>query len=418
MELQRQGARLMLFSIRGTGDEMVRHFPASLRDQVITLPPPGALSAEIEAMKDRRELPQSVILTLRHWGGRPDKARVYEAAWIGQRLRAEGVRHVHTHFAGIGARTAWWIRQFYGCSFSFTGHANDLFCPDNATDLKLARLMSDASCVVAVSEWTAEWLRDRFPGSARRIHRVYNGLDLEPIVQATAGAEKMTPPLILSVGRLIEKKGFDDLIRACAILRSQGTAFQCRIVGDGPLLHQLAAQIAEVRLTDHVFLEGPCSMDDIIARLGQTSVFALPCVTESDGGRDVLPTVLMEAMAAGLPCVSTRLAGVPEMVIHNQTGLLTDERDPVATAGALKILLTDPEKARRFGQAGLALARRLFSKQTTAASLRLLLTANGKVNGPPDATALAGAHFQQLLRRCSPVLRAPRHGKQAVFPAE
>jgi glycosyltransferase involved in cell wall biosynthesis len=414
MELQRQGARLMLFSIRGTGDEMVRHFPASLRDQVITLPPPGALSAEIEGMKERRALPQSVILTLRHWGGRPDKARVYEAAWIGQRLRAEGVRHVHTHFAGIGARTAWWIRQFYGCSFSFTGHANDLFCPDNATDLKLSRLMADASCVVAVSEWTAEWLRDQFPGSARRIHRVYNGLDLEPIVKATAGAEKATPSLILSVGRLIEKKGFDDLIRACAILHSQGTVFQCRIVGEGPLLHQLETQIAEAGLTDHVFLEGPRSMDEIVVLLGQASVFALPCVTESDGGRDVLPTVLMEAMAAGLPCVSTRLAGVPEMVIHNETGLLTDERDPAATAAALEMLLTNPEKARQFGQAGLALARNLFAKEITAASLRLLLTANGKVNGPPASANLARAHLHQLFRRFAPVLRAPRHGKQAV----
>ncbi len=414
MELRRQGARLMLFSIRGTGDEAVRHFPAELRNAVIHVPPPGALTAEVEAMKKRRELPDSVVLTLRHWGGRPDKTRVYEAAWIGERLKAAGVRHVHTHFAGLGARAAWWIRQFYGCSYSFTGHANDLFCPDDATDLKLPRLVADASCVVAVSDYTAVWLREKFPADAGRIHRVYNGLDLEPITRATAAAVKSDPPLILSVGRLIEKKGFDDLIRACAVLRDQGTAFECRIVGGGPLESALAGQIAAAGLTGRVHLEGPRSQEEITELLGKAAIFALPCVTEADGGRDVLPTVLMEAMAAGLPCVSTRLAGVPEMVMENETGLLTAERDPTATAAALAALLADPALSARLGQGGLALARRRFAKEVTTAQLRLLLTASGKVNGPPSTPALALAHVRQLSRRLSRTLRIPAHGKKPV----
>lgn len=417
MELRRQGTRLMLFSIRGTGDEAVRHFPESLRGEVITLPPPGALTAEVEAMKERRELPQSLVLTLREWSGRPDKARVYEAAWIGQRLRAAGVRHVHTHFAGLAARTAWWIRQFYGCSYSFTGHANDLFCPDEATDLKLPRLIADAACVIAVSDHTANWLRERHPASAGRIHRVYNGLDLEPITRATASASKAEPALILSVGRLIEKKGFEDLIRACAILREGNTPLQCRIVGEGPLESALSAQIAGAGLQETVHLEGPRSLEDITVLLGKAAIFALPCVTEAGGGSDVLPTVLMEAMAAALPCVSTRLAGVPEMVMENETGLLTNERDPAATAAALGRLLGDPAFARRLGQAGLALARRRFAKEITAAQLRLLLTGSGKVNGPGSSPALALARARQALRCFSPRLRAPRQGKKPVFPS-
>ena len=116
LELQRQGTRLLLFSIRSTGEETLRHFPQELIDQVITLPPADVLTREVEAMKERRELPQAMVLTLRGWSGRPDKARIYEAARIGQKLRAAGVRHVHTHFAGLAARTAWWIRQFYGLS--------------------------------------------------------------------------------------------------------------------------------------------------------------------------------------------------------------------------------------------------------------------------------------------------------------
>lgn len=430
MEMQRQGLRLLLFSIRGTEAESFRHFPQELIDQVITLPPADALTREVEAMKEGRELPQAIVLTLREWSGRPDKARVYEAAWIGQKLRAAGVRHVHTHFAGLAARTAWWIRQFYGLSYSFTGHANDLFCPDEATSLKLPRLIRDASAIIAVSDYTAAWLREHHPDSAPRIHRVYNGLDLDPITNATVRpliscgppstinqqpSTSSQPPLIYSVGRLIEKKGFDDLIRACALLRDAGTPFQCRITGEGPLHDTLTAQIHAARLTDHVTLTGPLSQSDIIKHLGQATVFALPCVTEADGGRDVLPTVLMEAMAAALPCVSTTLAGVPEMVIHHQTGLLTPERDPVGTAAALTQILTDPALAARFGQAGLALARERFAKAVTAAHLRRVLTAGGKVNGPPTA-AMAPAYFRQWLSSLSSTHRAPPAGKTAVFP--
>ena len=416
LELQRQGTRLLLFSIRSTGGESVRHFPPELLDQVVTLPSADLLTREVEAMKERRELSQSIILTLREWAGRPDKTRVYEAAWIGQKLQAAGVRHVHTHFAGLAARTAWWIRQFYGLSYSFTGHANDLFCPDDATNLKLPRLIADAAAVIAVSDYTAAWLRGKHPAAAKRIHRVYNGLDLDSITTATADRGKSTPPLIYSVGRLIEKKGFDDLIRACALLRDAGTPFQCRITGDGPLHTDLTAKIEAAGLSPQVTLTGPLSQPEIIGYLGQATVFALPCVTEADGGRDVLPTVLMEAMAAALPCVSTTLAGVPEMVLHEKTGLLTPERDPAGAAAALTRILTDPALARRLGEAGLALARERFAKAGTAAQLRRILTAHGKVNGPPSTAPLMAAHVRQWLHRLSKTQRTPASGKTAVFP--
>lgn len=421
LELQRQGARLLLFSIRSTEAESLRHFPDGLLRQVITLPPADQLAREVEDLKKNRQLPQSLVLTLREWGGRPDKARLYEAAWIGHKLRAAGVHHIHTHFAGLAARTAWWIRQFYGPSYSFTGHANDLFCPDNNTLLKLPRLIADAAAVIAVSDYTAQWLRQNHPAAASRIHRVYNGLDLDPITAATqspdrtAPAPKAAPPLIYSVGRLIEKKGFDDLIRACAILTQNRVPYQCRITGDGPLHDALTSQIQEAGLAAQVTLTGPLSQPDIIRQLAQATIFALPCVTETDGGRDVLPTVLMEAMAAALPCVSTTLAGVPEMVIHQKTGLLTPERQPQATAAALTTLLQDPALATAYGQAGLALARGRFAKNHTAAQLRRLLTAHGKVNGPPTLPLL-GPHLQQLPRRLQKTLRAPAAKKAPIFP--
>jgi colanic acid/amylovoran biosynthesis glycosyltransferase len=386
LELERQGLRPLLFSIRDTRDEIPRQFPDELYQRVIFLPPEKELVDAVKALKDANQLPQSIILTLREWKDRADprdKQRVYEAAWIGQKLAEHGIRHVHSHFAGVGARTAWWLRRFHGITYSFTGHANDLWS-HNDLPLGLADLMRDASLVATVSEYSAHDLRQRFPESAAKVRRVYNGLDLTPFRER--GARRAPdavwqgdpPPLILSVGRLIEKKGFDDLIRACATLRDRGiTNFRCQIVGEGPMEAELTALIAEKGIADRVTLAGPKSMPEIVELLGQTAIFALPCVTERDGGKDNLPTVLMEAMAARVACASTILAGVPEMVIDGQTGRLVPERQPDAFAGILAEMLADPEKTEAMGRAGELRAAGLFAKESTARSLRRLLIARG-----------------------------------------
>jgi colanic acid/amylovoran biosynthesis glycosyltransferase len=431
MELERQGLRPLLFSIRDTRDEAPRHFPDALYDRVHFLPPEKELVDWVKREKDANLLPQEIVLSLRHWGARPDKMRVYEAAYIGHHLRAAGVRHVHSHFAGIGARVGWWLRQAWDASFSFTGHANDILCEEPGLDVTLARLMADASLVVTVSDFTACNLHLRFPTSANKIKRVYNGLDLtrfSPPGIATArgkddeGPEPAeTPPLILSVGRLIEKKGYPDLINACARLKTEGVRFRCEIAGDGPLEEALREQIVSLGLVDHVHLLGATPQDEIIRKLAQTRVFALACATERDGGMDNLPTVLMEAMAAGVPCVSTRLAGVPEMVEHGVTGLLVGEREPAALAHAIGTLLRDEPLGRRMGEAGRRRAERLFAQETTANQLMRHFAARGLMTFDPSLMArhpgLAPAYTRQFAWRLGRLARCRklRHRTAPAF---
>jgi glycosyltransferase involved in cell wall biosynthesis len=330
------------------------------------------LEREVCKLRDARALPQSVVLTLRQWGDTPDKGRVYEAAWIGHRIRqlAPGIRHVHSHFAGVAARACWWLRKFHGLSYSFTAHANDIFCQQPGLKPELPRLFRDASLVVTVSDYTARHLRATCPETAPRVQRVYNGLDLAPFAEARAHADRSSAKGgILSVGRLIEKKGYDDLIQACALLRDRGMNFRCRIVGEGPLEADLKSQISNLKLSQ-VTLLGPQPLKEIIRLLAEeTQIFALACKTEKDGGRDNLPTVLMEAMAASLPCVSTRLAGVPEMVLDGQTGLLCDEKQPEQFAGLLAALLEDPARGEAMGLAGLKHAQAVFAKEITSREL-------------------------------------------------
>ena len=382
LELERQGVRPLIFSIRDTRDEAIRHFPPELLDRVRFLPPREELTAQVRSWKDDHRLPRAAALTLRHWDERPDKARVYEAAWIACHLAEMGMaapRHFHSHFAGIGARVGWWLRRFTGVSTSFTAHANDIFCQPEPQTPAFERLFHDAALVVTVSDFTARQLRQQYPADATRICRVYNGLDLAPIMEARSRADRSRAAGgILSVGRLIEKKGYPDLITACGLLRDQGMTFQCRIVGEGPLEESLRRQIAELNLQDCVELTGPLGMQEIIRLLvEETQVFALACATESDGGKDNLPTVLMEAMAASLPCVSTRLAGVPEMVIENQTGFLTEERDPKDFAAKLALLLKDTGLCETLGRAGREHAEANFAQTVTGRELLAAFASQG-----------------------------------------
>ena len=144
LELQRLGMRPLVFSIHDTREEAIRHFPRALVEQVVFLPHGEALVNEVKQLKDANRLSKEAVLTLRHWGNRPDKRRVQEACWIGVRLQEAGVHHAHAHFGGLAARTCWWLRQFFGITFSFTGHANDILCPD-IFEVSRERLMADAS---------------------------------------------------------------------------------------------------------------------------------------------------------------------------------------------------------------------------------------------------------------------------------
>jgi len=373
LEMRRQGVTAPLYSIRRPKD-IPKDCPEELARAVRYLPEPNALAEEMKTLHLLGRYPWKVIRTLSHWGKRPDKGRVLAAAWLGKRLQQEGVRHVHAHFAGIAARTAYWIKAFYGITYSFTGHANDMFC-ETDFPVTLDDLVREAAFVVTVADFSRDWLLLRHPSHAAKIHRVYNGIGSAGFLQAHPAERR---PRLVSVGRCIEKKGFADLIDACAILRDRGLDFECAIVGGGPLEEPLRARIAERGLQGIVSLPGPQPQEEVRRLLENATVFVLACATEPDGGMDTLPTVIVEAMAAGLPVVSTRLAGVPEMVEHGVTGLLVEEKQPHLLADALETILSNPVKGEQFGASGKAAVAERFAVEVTVAELRKLLNRGGK----------------------------------------
>ena len=357
VELARQGITPPIFSIRNPSDEPPQDWDARIVNRVHYLPEEKELLDDVRRASKKQNLDSEIIDALDEWGRRTDFLRLYQAVYVGLRLREMGIGHVHAHFMGMAARTAFWIHKFFPVTFSFTAHANDIFAPRNF-EVGLVKLVDAARVIVTVSDYAKKFLQERFPERAARIRHIYNGLNLAEFGRADFSS---APPLILGVGRLIAKKGFADLIRACGLIAERGKSFRCEIIGEGPLEDELRGQIERLNLQDRVALSGARPMGEVRRRLIAANVFVLPSIIDPDGGMDNLPTVIMEAMATGLPIVSTTIGGIPEMVVENETGFLVQPGDAAALADAIEQVIDDRLLARRLGQGGYERAQQLFS---------------------------------------------------------
>jgi glycosyltransferase involved in cell wall biosynthesis len=368
-ELARQGVNSPIFAIRNPKGEPPQDWDQRIVERVHYLPGEEQLLREVRQASKKGKLTEEVISALDEWGRRTDFLRLYQAVYVGSRLQEIGIRHVHAHFAGMAARTAFWIGKFFPITFSFTAHANDIFAPRDF-EIGLDKLADATRVIITETDYAEKFLRERFPDRGDRIHRIYNGLDLAPFARADFSS---VPPLIVAVGRLIAKKGFADLIRACRLLMERGKSFRCEIFGEGPLEEQLREQIAQLDLQGRVELPGAKPQHEIRTRLAVASVFVLPSVIDPDGGMDNLPTVIMEAMAAGLPVISTAVGGIPEMVIQSETGFLVPPGDVAALADAIERLFDEIGLAQRLGERGFQRAKKLFSIEKNVRSLLALI---------------------------------------------
>jgi glycosyltransferase involved in cell wall biosynthesis len=358
--LGRHGVRPRIYALYASDDAASQEGFADLAGRVEVVPGGWALGGGVLASALDPRGARGAVLS-GGWLG-PARRRRREALWLGPRLRGAGVRHVHVHFTGPAARTAWWLHQDFGLGYSITAHANDFLCEDEG-EPSLARLLGAARFVVAVSDYSRDLLARRYPGA--NVIRVYNGMAMPEL----APAPPASPPRLVSVGRLVEKKGFDVLIEACRLLKASGVKFQAAIIGEGPLREQLDHRILAAGLGGILELAGPQAQPEIRAALASASAFVLPCIEEKSGGMDILPTVITEAMAAGRPVVSTTLAGIPEMVLDGETGFLVPPGDALAVAETVAALLADPDRAAAMGRAGRKRAEALFAVDATIPQL-------------------------------------------------
>lgn len=293
---------------------------------------------------------------------------VYQAFWLAREVKLKNITHLHAHFGTVATSVARLASHFTGVPYTFTAHAKDIF-HESVESEDLSRKLSDASAVVTVSDYNVRYLQANYGDAAKGVRRIYNGLDLS---QLSYRSPLQRPPLIVFVGRLIEKKGVLILVDACAKLRDWGCEFRCQIIGTGSLQKQLEQHIQQLQLDSVVEIVGPRPQNEVFDRLQQASAFAAPYVIGSDGNRDGLPTVLLEAMALGTPCVATDVTGIPEIVRDRETGLLVPQHDVEALATALKQLLNNATKREKLALRARQLIEEAFDIDRNTAALRAL----------------------------------------------
>lgn len=390
LELERQGARVTVFSLRLPHEGRFHEKLARVAADVVYLPAMTTHDLAAFAVERAAELaPVRMRLGGALWdilaSGEVRRIKHFSQA-VALHLEAtqRGVRHLHAHFATSSTAVAALASELSGIPFSFTAHAKDIYL--DAHDLSLLEdRLRRARFAVTVCDANLRHLREEFGGTGR-VERIYNGLDLEelrPSVTRTATAV----PVILGVGRLVPKKGFDTLVEACAGLVKEGASFRCRIVGDGAERAVLENKVRAVGLERHVELTGACPNGAVHRMMAEADVVALPCRVAEDGNRDALPTVLLEALALGTPAVSTPVTGIPE-ILGNEAGALVPPDDPAALAAALRRFLGDPTLRRACGAAGRARVERLFDVRRNVARLHELFRESAAdASGLPETAA-------------------------------
>lgn len=326
--------------VRGAALRVVLRRPWSVLDQTVATARRARAAGE-----DRR----------RWW------RRFAQALLVADRVRTEGIDHVHAHFATAAAEVAVPAARMAGVPVTITAHAKDVFHDANAG--LLTRRLRGAHAVVTVTEHNREHLARRLPVP---VAVVRNGVPLGPPATPATAA----PARALCVARLVPKKGIDTLLRALAL----APGITLDVVGDGPLRPELERLGHELGLADRVVWHGALTADAVGAAYRVATMVVLPCRVDADGDRDGLPTVLVEALAHGIPVVSTDVVGISELVQPGRTGLLVPPDDPEATAAAMRALVADPEGARALGATGRELVAREYDPAGSARRLNAVWT--------------------------------------------
>jgi glycosyltransferase involved in cell wall biosynthesis len=401
--LEKLGLQLQIYVIK-SADETRRHsIVEHIRAKIHYLPATSSLSATtlIEWLSSHlsdflpslrrvmHERPISLLRTLavvaiqsvrarRAFWSWPRKLYVKEflqAAHIAARLLdSRNVRHIHAHFAHGSTTVAWLASMMTGLPFSFTAHAKDIYCEQLNPAGLLRRKMRAASFVVTCTEANRQHLRRIEP--TVEIHLIYHGLNAEfsELLKKSSRANLSQSALrVLGVGRLVPKKGFDVFVEACGLLQRRKVKFEALIVGELDEHETILRQrIQALGLEDRVSLTGPMDQIELYNEYKRATAFCLPCRVLDNGDRDGIPNVLMEAMACGVPVITTAVSGIPEIIEHDVNGQLIPPDDPEALADALIRVDGHPAVARSLSLNAQRTVRENFDGERFARQLATL----------------------------------------------
>jgi len=377
MEVERQGGQIMLYPLIVQNQTIVHPEALSWIPRANRFP---WISREILVSNWKwltsHPAQYTALVWRALWGNLPSPnfflrslAILPKSVYMAERMQAEGIKHIHAHYATHPAFAAWVIHSLTGIPYSITVHAHDIYVDRTMLGPKIR----DASFVIAISEFNKQFLAKQLgQWTLDKTHVIHCGIQPEKYKQGEG--KKSDRFEIVSIGSLQPYKGQRYLIEACASLRRQGLNFRCRIIGGGELLPDLNKLVSAHNLGDHVILTGPQTQDAVAKMLGEADCYVQPSIVTPSGKMEGIPVALMEAMACGLPVVATNISGIPELVRPNETGWLVPEKDPDKLAETIIEIATHPDEAHRRLQAGREFVHREFNIRKSNEDLLCLFT--------------------------------------------
>ncbi|QDU40123.1 Putative teichuronic acid biosynthesis glycosyltransferase TuaC [Maioricimonas rarisocia] len=381
VEMQRLGGTVEVFPLRRERTKVIHPEAAPFVERAHFTP---MMSASILAANVRRfvKSPVRYVQTLStlvrvNWGSRRYLTGAIlffpKAVRLAERMQQEKIDHLHAHFASHPAAVAWVIHQLTGIPYSFTAHGSDLHRDRHM----LAEKVRDAAAVVTISDYNRRLIIDECgPDSADQVHVIHCGIDpheFAPRTEPTEFERGDGPFQIVCVGTLHEVKGQRYLLEACARLAEQGKPVLCHLVGDGPDQAMLESLTNELGISESVRIHGRRTGPEIRALLQQVDLLVAPSVPTRNGRREGIPVVLMEAMGCNVAVIGSDLSGIPELVRHELTGLLTPPRDSEAIAEAVARLRDDDTLRTTLADAGRELVLREFNLSRNTLKLKHLI---------------------------------------------
>lgn len=270
---------------------------------------------------------------------------------------ADGIQHLHAPWANGPATAAWVASALTGIPYTFTARAWDIYPPDALIEEKI----SGARFVRSETQANIRHLAVYAGGKTDKFRLTYNGV---PFVAREDAPAPMQPPVkLLSIGRLVRKKGYDQLLEAISLLGAQSIAVTLTIAGSGPLLHALERQARRLGIAERVTFTGFISYDTIGGLFEASDIFVMPCVIAPSGDRDGIPTVIMEALMHRLPVVTTTVSGIPELIEDGVTGYAVPEKNPEALAKAIRKCIEGRGNALQMAERGRERVKQNFNPE-------------------------------------------------------
>jgi glycosyltransferase involved in cell wall biosynthesis len=390
LALERRGFAFEIWSLRAPYDDRAHPLHAAIRARPRYLPEylyhaPLRVLRGLLASARRPGFGRALRAWLRDLrrDPTPNRVRRFGQALVLARELPAGTRFLYVHFLHTPGSVTRYAALIRGLGWGASAHAKDIWTtPDREISEKLAEAAFCATCTAA----GAAHLRALAPDPGR-VDLVYHGLDLSRFPQPPERRPRPGPLRLLSVGRLVAKKGYDDLLEALARLPAD-LDWRLRHVGGGPLKEDLAERAAALGLSDRIAWLGKRDQTEVVAEMRAADLFVLPSKIAADGDRDGLPNVLMEAASQELPVLSTAVSAIPEFVADGETGALVPPGDPGALAERLAALAADAEGRRRMARAAHARLRAEFGMEAGIDRLAARL-AEGLGEAAPPAPARA-----------------------------